>query len=214
MTKTIRKTDPRITRTLKLLGDALRELIVERGYDTITVQDITDRADVSRTTFYLHFKDKDELLFATMRQIYDELTGSYRHRVNEAKTWEELEQLACETSDYDHVAQNADFYRVMLGKHGSAAFIQQIMNYLTEETLKEFLKPILSMAPQVAIPPEIIASFFAGAEIGLMNWWLQNDMRYTAEQMAKMQYQLAIGGLQGVMGMMNTTNPPSLALEE
>ena len=59
MTDTPLKRDRRIERTHQLLSKALMDLIIERGYDSITIQDITDRANVSRTTFYLHFKDKD-----------------------------------------------------------------------------------------------------------------------------------------------------------
>ncbi|MEO8397816.1 MAG: helix-turn-helix domain-containing protein, partial [Chloroflexota bacterium] len=73
MTETVRKPDRRIERTRQLLSKALMDLIIERGYDTITIQDITDRANVSRATFYLHYKDKDELLYQSMTKIYDAL---------------------------------------------------------------------------------------------------------------------------------------------
>ncbi|MBK8020253.1 MAG: TetR/AcrR family transcriptional regulator [Chloroflexi bacterium] len=208
------RVDPRITRTLNLLGDALRDLIVERGYDSITVQDITDRADVSRTTFYLHFKDKDELLFASMRRIYDELTSTYKNRLQDMRSLAELEEFACNPADYEHVAQYADFYRAMLGKHGSAAFIQQVMNYLTNEFIHGIIEPAGGSAPQTSVPVEIIAAFLAGAEIGVINWWLQNDMRYSPAEMARMQYRLAIGGLQGVLGMMNGSGPTEPSGEE
>ncbi|MBC8171477.1 MAG: helix-turn-helix transcriptional regulator, partial [Anaerolineae bacterium] len=68
---TVRKLDRRKQRTRQLLRDALMALIVAQGYDTITVQDIADAANVARTTFYLHFKDKDELLFEGMREMYE-----------------------------------------------------------------------------------------------------------------------------------------------
>src|SRR5688572_15483761 len=68
-----RKVDRRIQRTRTLLRDALMRLIIRRGYDEITIQDITDEANVARTTFYLHFSDKDDLLFSTMRDVYEDL---------------------------------------------------------------------------------------------------------------------------------------------
>src|SRR5579871_2834589 len=66
-----RKPDRRIARTKKLLGEALISLMLERDYDQITVQDITDRANLSRATFYLHYGDKEQLLLERLQQIYD-----------------------------------------------------------------------------------------------------------------------------------------------
>lgn len=54
--------DRRVRRTRRALQDSLTSLILEKGYDAVTVEDITDRADLGRTTFYLHYKDKEELL--------------------------------------------------------------------------------------------------------------------------------------------------------
>ena len=57
-----RKVDRRIQRTRQLLDDALIELILEKGYDKITVQNIVDQANAGRSTFYSHFLDKDDLM--------------------------------------------------------------------------------------------------------------------------------------------------------
>ncbi|MBL8134619.1 MAG: TetR/AcrR family transcriptional regulator [Anaerolineae bacterium] len=214
MSENTSRTDPRIARTQKLLGDALRDLIVELGYDSITVQDISDRAEVSRTTFYLHFKDKDELLFTSMRRIYDDLTRAHQSRLADVNSLDDIERAACDASDYQHVAQYADFYRAMLGKHGSAAFIQQVMNYLTDEMSKAIVNPASAGIGALPIPPAIIAAFLAGAQIGMINWWLQNDMQHSAEEMALMQYRLSIGGLMGVLGMIGEKNEPSPSGEE
>src|SRR5579864_8203903 len=73
MSERTRKIDRRVQRTHTLLRDALMALIEERGYEPILIPDITDRANVSRTTFYLHFRDKDDLLFTTMEELYDNL---------------------------------------------------------------------------------------------------------------------------------------------
>ena len=63
------KTDRRVQRTRELLQKALIELISERGYDAITIQDIVDRANVGRTTFYLHYNSKDELFMSCHEAI-------------------------------------------------------------------------------------------------------------------------------------------------
>ena len=71
-----RKMDRRVQRTRKLLRDALMSLIMEDGYDAVSIQDITEKANLGRATFYLHFKDKDELLLDVMEQFIDDFHGT------------------------------------------------------------------------------------------------------------------------------------------
>src|SRR5262249_39919028 len=114
MSEAIRKIDRRIQRTHELLRNALMQLIEERGYETITIQDITDRANVSRTTFYLHFRDKDDLLFTTMEELYDNLVEQIHiPRLGEGAS-SDL-KVTVDSTDFQHVAEYANFYRVMIG---------------------------------------------------------------------------------------------------
>jgi AcrR family transcriptional regulator len=196
------KVDRRIERTRQLLSKALMDLIIERGYESITIQDITDRANVSRTTFYLHFKDKDELLFASMTKIYDGLIGDDKDWMTLDATEADYEQMACDPSDFEHVAEFADFYRVMLSKKGSVTFVLQVLSYLTEITKPALEAKLNGAEPKV--PLDLIASFFAGAEVGVMKWWLENDMRYSPEDMAKMQFFLSAFGLKWALGREET----------
>ena len=108
------------------------ELIVEKGYESITVQDITDRANVARTTFYLHFNDKEELLFTSMQKIYDGLVSGHDGFMPMDGQRTNSTRVPCDTSDFKHVAEYADFYRMMLSKQGSVVFILRVMSYLTE----------------------------------------------------------------------------------
>lgn len=209
-TRQVLRQDPRIARTLKTLGEALMALIVERGYDVLTVQDITDRANVSRTTFYLHFKDKDELLFETMKHIYDELTGHIKHQINDIRDIDDLASVTCDAPDFEHVAENADFYRMIFGKHGSAAFVQVVLNYLAKEVQKTLALDLSEQKDDLPVPLEFMAAYFAGAEIGIMNWWLQNDLRYPPEKMAQMQYWLSVGGILAVLNMMKPKESPAV----
>src|SRR5215471_4694864 len=75
------KTDRRSERTRKLLQNALIDLIAERGYAAITIQAIVDRADVGRTTFYLHFRDKDDLFMSCHEDFVSEFQSGplYSH---------------------------------------------------------------------------------------------------------------------------------------
>lgn len=193
-----KKTDRRVQRTLALLRDALMELIQEKGYDAITVQDITDRANVARTTFYLHFRDKDELLFEGMRVIYDELVER-ELRVAGENTLGFLDIASA--SDFEHVAEHAAFYRVMLSERGSMAFTVRVLDYLASVCLTDMVEPLEAEGKQPRIPPGFIAHILAGAQIGVMRWWLQNDMPHTPDEMGVMGRDLMVNGLAWALGL-------------
>src|SRR6266705_7027751 len=72
----MRKEDRRVRRTRESLHDALISLALEKNYDSITVQEILDRADVGRSTFYVHFSDKNELLISEMDNLREELSAA------------------------------------------------------------------------------------------------------------------------------------------
>jgi AcrR family transcriptional regulator len=194
------KRDRRIARTQQLLSDALMELVVERGYNDITIQEITDRANVSRATFYLHYKDKDELLFSSMEKTYDALVADHMARMPADLTQPQVEEIMCEAGDYEHVAAYADFYRAMISKDGSVGFVLRVMSYLAQA-----IQPLLETqaeqeGTEPKVPVELIAAFCSGAQIGMMRWWLENDLKYTPEQMARMQYMLSAQGLAWALG--------------
>ncbi len=192
---TARKEDRRIQRTRQLLRDALMALIVERGaWAPITIQDITDHANVSRTTFYLHFKDKDELLVSGMEEMYDALLAQFS---------EEVDDVARRHSsiDFDHVAQFADFYRVMLGRQGSAGFVEAVHRYLAEVVMKYILHDLLPPGKPPDMPLEFLAHYLAGAEIGLMRWWLNTGMQMPGAELARRVDELCMRGVYDVLGL-------------
>ncbi|MBI1282243.1 MAG: TetR family transcriptional regulator [Anaerolineaceae bacterium] len=190
---TTRKEDRRKERTRQLLRDALLELIPEKGYEAITLQDITDRANVARPTFYLHFKDKQDLLFSSLREIYDDLAK--RQHINCEP--DELLLKSMETggdSDFEHVAENSAFYQTMLSEKGSIAFVLMVLEYLSTIMGTEFVNK-LSEKTNPRVPPDFVSSFIAGAEIGVVNWWLKhNHMRYSPQQISRMMNHVALLG--------------------
>lgn len=182
---TERKPDRRVERTFNALRDALMALIAEKGYDAITIQDIVDRANVARATFYLHFKDKDELMFRAMRVIYDDITA----RLARQMPWHEWD----DDSDFQHVAQYADFYSAMLSAKGSMGFLAQVRAYLAaeiERAMREALRP--DHRPRIPLP--VVAAYCAGAQVGLLWWWVENRMPFPADVMSRYAVQLSVMG--------------------
>lgn len=170
------KADRRIQRTRHLLQDALVELILEKGYEAITIQDIINRANVGRTTFYEHFYDKDDLLLSGFEHLRDDfeqyLAGQM---VNDESPW----QLSL--SMFRHAQGHRPLYQAMAGKQGGNLAVDYIQKYLTLY-LRDHLKMMLERHPQ-NMPPEILTQFIVSAFMGLLTWWLNNDSPYTAEQM-------------------------------
>ncbi len=175
------------------------ELIVEKGYEDISVQDITDRANVARTTFYLHYKDKDELLLNGMAQMYDELVQSHLDVSREEIIKGQIAKGMIDTNDFEHVAQFADFYRVMLSSKGSLTFLLGVLRYLESFTYDKLLQRMLPVDEGPRLPLGMVANMQAWLEAGAMDWWLREGQAYSAEEMAKMQYYLCMFGLSWAM---------------
>ena len=189
------KMDRRIRRTRQALRAALVELVMEHGYESVTVQQITARAGIARTTFYLHYQDKDDLLFNGFGDLYEEL-----------KTAVAPTQMNA-TADWEHVAAHADFYRAMLGQQGSAAFATFLRALLAEMMRDHLLLPLSAGAnPRLNI--DFIAHYLAGAQLGLYAWWLETGMETPAADMAQAGQDLAVKGLLWGVGIAGSSLEP------
>lgn len=183
------KVDRRVQRTRQALRSALAALVVEQEYAVITVQQITQRAGVARTTFYQHFQDKDDLLFNGFRDLYEELQAAVSPtRMND-------------TADWDHVTAHAEFYRAMLGKRGNAAFVAFLRELLAEVMREHVLQPLLSESSPPRLDVDLMAHYLAGAQLGLYAWWLDNDLQPPAAEMAQAGQDLAVKGLLWGLGI-------------
>lgn len=195
MSKKDEKLDPRVIRTRQLLRDALIELIPEKGFDALTVQDITDRATLNRATFYLHYREKIDLLM----DVFDELTGEFiplpKVDITALSTIDAFPALV---PIFDHVAEYADFYRSILGKEGVSAFAVRVQGHIEEVGLKWFSDLKLKNG-KIAVSPEIAIHFLGSAYMGAIAWWLDNDMPQSSEHMAEQLTHLTIYGLRRSM---------------
>lgn len=169
-------------------------LIVERGWETITIQDIADRANVNRATFYLHYRDKDELLIQGMVELYQDIIdrhpGIARHDQSTTLTLDDM----ADTADFDHIAEHADFYRTMLSDRGSAAFIVMVTDFLSEVMQRDGYELMKPPGVEPEVPLDVIAAFTAGAEIGLVRYWLTRGQHHSAADMARMMAKLCMFG--------------------
>ena len=172
------KTDRRVLRTRKLLWEALVALIQEKEYAEITIQDIADRADVNRVTFYLHYRDKQDLLEKGVEGIFEELAARTAPLTGEAFRLDVPPEGMTEV--YRYLAENARLYRIVLGERGIPFVIDRMRRYLAGLTMQRF-RMIMPERSQPPIPLEIVAEYAAGSLIGLITWWLENDTPISPE---------------------------------
>ena len=181
--------DRRVRRTRNLLGKALLALVQEKKFEQITIQDITDRADLNRATFYLHYGSKEELLADSLEGYFDDLVQQIAAKTMDTPIWEnhEADELV-----FAHVAEHADLYRVLLGENGMGYVINRIIDYIAQYSEAQFRAGLEGSALQA--PIEIMARHVAGSLYALITWWLMNDMPYTPREMAEMTTRLCAAG--------------------
>jgi len=164
------KSDRRTHRTRERLQKALMELIAEQGYDAITIQDIVDRAELGRTTFYLHYNSKDELFMSCHEAIVREFHLGLLHPLSreELLSPEIPPQMALA---YEHLEQGrASLYPIFQGKD-SQILLRQIRDRSARE-IEDNLRRVFGEA-ESNVPLDMLANYLVGAQIALMQWWLE-----------------------------------------
>ncbi len=185
------KTDRRSRRTRQLIADAFVGLMLEKRYDDITVQDILDRADVGRSTFYAHFTDKENLLLSEIQQVIHDM-GDYAAQPGGLE-----HGLLPSLELFRHVKEQRRLLQALVWGQGdllNRSLLQQV-SHLIETNLHALIGE-KSNAP---IPLSVAAQFVANTFLMLLRWWFDEDMRHTPEQMNDMYQRLVLPGLQGLM---------------
>lgn len=167
--------DRRIQRTRQLLLDALIELILEKGYEAVIVQDIIDRADVGRSTFYSHFQDKENLLlsgFEDMRMIFE---AFYTQTSPEIAGWNFTLAM------FKHAEEKRTVFKALVGEKAGDVVINHAKKALNA-ALKEHFGPTFAKKER-PIPLDLFVDYIVITFLGCLTWWLNNDIAYTAEKM-------------------------------
>ena len=173
--------DRRVRRTRRSLTDALVGLILERGYDRITVQDVLDRADVGRSTFYAHFRDKEALLLSCFDGLRDDLRQELDPRPAGGLPARVL---------FEHAHRNRRVYRALCGRRGGAV-VHGHLHALVSATLLAQLAPPRggrpaepTSPPSPPTPPDVVAEFCTAALLGLLFWWVDAGFPHPPAEMA------------------------------
>jgi len=190
-----RAMDRRIQRTRHMLSDALFALIVERGYEPITVQDITERANVGRATFYLHYHDKEHLLEDSLLRLFDDLTKNIEPGIDFAATYQSLSVRV-----FQSIAEQHKLYHALLNKGGPPSITMRMHTCLVPLIQHRVLKPLTEQSTST-IDAQLLAMHCAGSLLSLIVWWLDHELAPSAEQMGDLFWRLISPGIEAVLGV-------------
>jgi AcrR family transcriptional regulator len=175
--------DRRVRRTRSSVADAFIGLVLERGYDKVTVQDILDRADIGRSTFYAHFRDKESLLLSCFDGLREEL-GAALAELNPADP--RLPTLAL----FEHAYHNRRMYRALCGRAGGS-IVERHLRTMIAGSLRAHLEPRAG----TRVPADAMAEFYTSALLGLLTWWVGQEFPHGPDHMASLYGQLAMPGI-------------------
>ena len=167
--------DRRIQRTRQLLLDALIQLVVEKGYEATTVQDVIDRANVGRSTFYSHFRDKDDLLLSGFERLRDVFEGFQKHPASESAVWDLALTL------FQHAEENRHVFKALFGKRAGTVVLDHVQKVLAAYLKGHFQAMFARKRPPV--PLDVLVQYFVSVLLGLLTWWLDSGAAYSAAQM-------------------------------
>ncbi|WP_257350654.1 TetR/AcrR family transcriptional regulator [Pseudalkalibacillus decolorationis] len=186
-----KKMDRRKTRTRALLRKALIEVMEEKGAERITVSDLTEKADVNRGTFYLHYTDATDILAQVKAEMWEGLTA----RMEKLNPYDYLSYAARNEPDpimvrvIEYYAEHADFFRVILGPKGDPAFADQIKEFLKTQHISK----ILDIQPELGetiLPKDYMVEYFAASNLSILLHWIKTGMPQSASTIALMITQI------------------------
>jgi AcrR family transcriptional regulator len=186
------KSDRRSRRSRRLIVDALLALLREKRYDRITVQEIIDRADVGRSTFYAQFRNKEDVLESELAKVFGLL-----HEQHLAFAQEPSTHLLPALGLFRHIQETQSFYPALIRGLASDPHEQAVRRSLRDLAFRQ-LAHAAGSAP-LAVPAEIVADYLAGSLLTLAHWWLDHGSAYTPEQMEAVFQQLVMPGVHAML---------------
>ncbi len=187
-----RTPDRRVLRTQQLLRSALLSLIQEKGFEDLSVQEIIDRANVGRATFYAHFDSKEDLLASGIENLRASLQERQRRATTQSTGDGRL--LAFSHELFLHANEHREVFRAMVGKR-SGAVVQQLLHKMLVDLVRDELQPMTRLHDKGASPNEAAVQVVAGGLFGLLIWWGSGKMRMPVDEVDALFRRLAIPAL-------------------
>ena len=190
-----RKMDRRVRRTRDALGDALVDLMHEKPFSAITVQHVLDRAKVGRSTFYTHYRDKDDLFLSDVEDFFEGMANLLSRR------GEDSNRIAPVREFFAHVAEWKEFHAALVAS-GKVRDVMELGHGYFARAIEQRLSEVqpLRIAFRTAM-----AHALAGALLSLLSWWIDRGMPASPHEMDDMYHHMVWSGVSAQATQMIST---------
>ncbi|MEB2629436.1 TetR/AcrR family transcriptional regulator [Peribacillus frigoritolerans] len=190
--------DLRVIRTKNSIRTALVELIEEKGFETITVKDITTKAKINRGTFYAHYQDKFDLMTKCQEEIMQGMSDIAKQNIPDV-----IAELGTDSplnkpftvfvSIFEYLNVNSEFMKAALGPKGDLSFQTKIKDFMLK-TLFENDQNALIKEENLLVPGHFLISYIASAHIGVIQQWLDSERKESPQEMARILSTITVNG--------------------
>ncbi|NQX66309.1 TetR/AcrR family transcriptional regulator [Paenibacillus alba] len=195
-----KKVDLRILRTKQSIRKAFYELIQEKGYEAITIQDIADRAVINRNTFYLHYENKPDLLHTCMDELLSEVKNVIVQCPINMNPFSISKLETVMQAILEHISRNTSFYQAMLIQENRIHPFREKMENIIKEKLNEGGNPAAGKSSFV-ISKELLLEYLVSSFMGVIIWWIKNDQPLPASEVSSQFSRLVAYGRLNVAGI-------------
>lgn len=174
--------DRRRQKTRQAIFSAFEDLLTCKRYEQITVQDLIDRADIGRSTFYAHFETKDDLLRATCQELFDHVFESHPHAEDTHDFSKEQETLhGMLTHILYHLKDDHRRYARIFACESADLFWR-----FFRESFLQIAEHYEVAGTEAAhsVPQDFYLNYYCSAFIEAVKWWFRNDLTATPEELA------------------------------
>ena len=183
------KPDERVRRTHERLGSALVALIQEKSIDDVTVQEVLDRASVGRSTFYLHFRDKNDLLLSQLEKFLEMMSTALSARKEKSLRVVPVAEM------FEHIGSQKKMYRALADCGRLNDFFDLAQGYFARGIERRLVESgRLPKLPQRELAAR--SSALAGSLLSLLRWWLDRGAKEKPRAMDEMFHKMVWSGLQ------------------
>lgn len=203
--------DLRVIRTRQAIRSALISLIEEKGFEAMSVKDITEYANINRGTFYSHYEDKYDLMDKCQQQLIEEMEIKIIRNI--PQLIEGLKQseagampFAVPVPLFEFLHDNKSLMKALLGPKGDAGFQVKMKEFLSK-ALFERNQDVLFGAGNSLVPPRYLSAYIASAHIGVIQQWLNGDNGEAPEEIARIISTMTIKGPFFAAGLTGSTHP-------
>ncbi len=192
--------DPRVKRTRRLLRDALVSLILKKDFASITIREITERAEVAYITFYRHYESLEQLLMEVLDAGLAELMT---HIVTLAKQSDTSDLETEGRLIFEYIGQKADLFRILFKSQSVARIRKKVVRNIAAIFQKSCLPLARSNNPTATA---MLSNHIATSLLALIEWWLDNNMKLLPAQMGKVYKSLIIDSTVGAVNSLSAVS--------